>query len=320
MALQLGTEEGFVLSRIDGSTDLDQLASVTGLPVVRLEAILERLVREGAVEAPPVAPRAATSPPPAEDDPLASLLDAPPDEETPEHVEADSAAASPRQLFETRLHPLPEDTRAGLAGTAVEPELSAFCFDPVPQVIARVLGNPRCGLVHARLISAHHRNAAGFEALAARAEFLHDGEVQRLLLRNPQTPAHLLRALLLKRRLPDLYRAGHDREVGERARGAARELLRERFAKGSPDERAELIVITEGRALAALSGLSLDGRTTALLCARPPSSTLLIENLARWPATPPTLIAHLLTQPMVQRSPPLRTLIKRHPNAPRSAH
>jgi hypothetical protein len=317
MALQLGTEEGFVLSRIDGSTDVDQLASVTGLTAPRLEAILERLVREGAVEAPPGAARAAPSPPAAEPDPLADLLDAPPGEEALEHVEADSAVASPRLLFETRLHPLPEDTRAGLAGTVVEPELSAFCFDPAPQVIARVLGNPRCGLVHARLISAHHRNAAGFEALAARTEFLHDGEVQRFLLRNPQTPAHLLRTLLLKRRLTDLYRAGHDREASDRARGAARELLRERFAKGNPDERAELIVVTEGRALSALSGLSLDGRTTALLCARPPASTLLVENLARWPATPPTLIAHLLTQPMVQRSPQLRTVLKRHPNAPR---
>jgi hypothetical protein len=332
LALQLGPEEGFVLSRIDGSTDLDQLALVTGLTAARLGAILGRLVREGAVEAPHGAARAAPSPPapapapppapPPEADPLAGLLDdpsdSPPEEETPEHVEADSAAGSPRQLFETRLHPLPEDTRAGLAGTAVEPELSAFCFDPVPQVIARVLSNPRCGLAHARLISAHHRNAVGFEALAARPEFLHDGDVQRFLLRNPQTPAHLLRSLLLKRRLSELYRVGHDREASERTRGAARELLRERFAKGSPEERAELIIITEGRALVALSGLSLDGRTTALLCARPPASTLLIENLARWPATPPTLIAHLLTQPMVLRSPQLRTVLKRHPNAPRS--
>jgi hypothetical protein len=294
LALQLDPVEGFVLSRIDGNTDLDQLALVTGLTAVRLEAILETLVREGAVEAPEGVPRAAP------------------------RTEAGPATTSPRQLFETRLHQLPEDARAGLASTAVEPELSALCFDPAPQVVARVLGNPRCGLAHARLISAHHRNAAGFEALAARAEFLHDGEVQRFLLRNPQTPAHLLRALLLKRRLPELYRVGHDHEANERARAAARELLRERFAKGSPEERAELILVTEGRALAALSGLSLDGRTTVLLCSRPFASTLLIENLARWPATPPTLIAHLLTQPMVQRSPQLRTLIKRHPNAPRA--
>jgi hypothetical protein len=285
--------EGFVLSRIDGSTDVDGLALVTGLAPDRLEAILERLVGAGAVEAPQGAPPAASSP--------------------------SAPAVPPRQLFESRLHPLSEDTRAGLANAAVEPELSALCFDPVPQVIARVLGNPRCGLVHARLIAAHHLNAAGLEALAARTEFLHDGEVQRLLLRNAQTPAHLLRRLLLTRRLSELYRTGQDREATDRARAAARELLRERFAKGSPDERAELIVITEGRALTALSGLSLDGRTIALLCARPPASMLLVENLARWPATPPVLLAHLLAQPMVQRSPQLRAMVRRHPNAPRSA-
>jgi len=121
------------------------------------------------------------------------------------------------------------------------------------------------------------------------------------------------------RRLTDLYRLIQDREAGERARAAARELLRERFAKGSSDERAELIIVTENRALSALSGLSLDGRTTAMLCSGPAASVLLVENLARWPATPPNLIAHLLTQPMVQRSPHLRALVKRHPNAPRSA-
>jgi hypothetical protein len=294
LALQLSPQEGFVLSRIDGSTDVDGLALVTGLDPARIEAILERLVSSGAVEAPEGAPPAA-SPPSSE----------------PE--------LPPRQLFETRLHQLSEDTRAGLATTAVEPELSALCFDPVPQVIARVLGNPHCGLVHARLIAAHHGNAVGIDALAARAEFLHDKEVQRLLLRNPQSPAHLLRRLLLTRRLSELYRIGQDREVTDRVRATARELLRERFATGSPEERVELIVITEGRALASLSGLSLDGRTIALLCARPPVSMLLVENLARWPASPPVLLAHLLAQPMVQRAPQLRAMVKRHPNAPRSA-
>jgi len=295
LALHLSPQEGFVLSRIDGSTDVEGLALVTGLPPERLEAILERLVGAGAVE-----------PPQGGASPAASSPDSAP-------------GLPPRQLFETRLHPLAEDARAALAKTAGEPELSALCFDPVVPVIAQVLQNPRCGLAHARLIAAHHLNAAGLEALAARNEFLHDAEVQRFLLRNPQSPAHLLRRLLLTRRLSELYRTGQDREVTDRVRAAARELLRERFATGSPDERVELIVITEGRALASLSGLSLDGRTIALLCARPPVSMLLVENLARWPASPPVLLAHLLAQPMVQRAPQLRAMVKRHPNAPRSA-
>ena len=44
-----------------------------------------------------------------------------------------------RALFETQLHQLPDDQRAQQAVMALEPELSAFCFDPVPAVI-RALG------------------------------------------------------------------------------------------------------------------------------------------------------------------------------------
>jgi len=142
LALQLGPVEGFVLSRIDGNTDVEQLGLVTGLTAARLEAILDRLVSEGAVEAPRSAPPGAParrlpepeaprpheppaphlpSPEPGED-PLAGLLDSPLEQETPAEeapaeetseeetqgdVEDDSIGASPRRLFETRLHPLP---------------------------------------------------------------------------------------------------------------------------------------------------------------------------------------------------------------------
>ena len=138
------------------------------------------------------------------------------------------------------------------------------------------------------------------------------------LLRNQQTSAPLLQRLLSRRRLAEVYQTTQSRELPERNRRTAMEMLRRRFAETTPEERVELILRTEGRALLALAGLSLDGKSAALLCARTLSSLLLVENLARWPATPPTLIAHLLTQPMVQRSPQLRTVLKRHPNAPRS--
>jgi hypothetical protein len=55
-----------------------------------------------------------------------------------------------------------------------------------------------------------------------------------------------------------------------------------------------------------------------LLCARGPASALLVENLARWPATPPALIAHLLKLPLVYQTPMLKLLLRRHPNSPRS--
>jgi hypothetical protein len=46
---------------------------------------------------------------------------------------------------------------------------------------------------------------------------------------------------------------------------------------------------------------------------------MLIQNIARWSAAPPALIAHLLRQEAVRRQPQLRTLLARHPNAPADA-
>jgi hypothetical protein len=217
-------------------------------------------------------------------------------------------------LFETTLHPLPAAARESLAATAVEPELSALCWDPAPGVVRRLLENPRTGVAQARLIAAHHRDAAGLEALAAQAAFLRDAEVSRLLLRNVQTPVHLVERLLAGRPLHEVHNASQNRDLPERNRHAARGLLRRRFATGAPEERVDLILRTEGRALAALPGVALEARTVALLCGRSVGSVLLIENLARWTATPPLLLAHLLRQTIVRQAPSLQALIKRHPN------
>ena len=72
-------------------------------------------------------------------------------------------------------------------------------------------------------------------------------------------------------------------------------------------------------ALASLVGLPVDGKTAALLCGRTYSSVLLLQNLARWSAAPPQLIAHLLRQEAVRRQPVLRAQLQRHPNAPAEA-
>jgi hypothetical protein len=181
------------------------------------------------------------------------------------------------------------------------------------------MANPRAGLAHARLIAAHHGNAVGLDALAEKVALLQDTEVQRLLLRNPQTSAPLLQRILSRRRLGDIYNATQSRELPERNRQGAMQLLRRRFSEVSAEERVELILRTEGRALLALSGLSLDGKSAALLCARSYTSTLIIENLARWPATPPPVILHLLKQPLVRQMTTVKAMLKRHPNCPASA-
>jgi hypothetical protein len=294
-ALPLTPEDAYVLSRIDGATSLDELAMLTALPAESLRAILRRLADAGAIEAPPA-------------------TDLPADAE----ADATAAGATHRQLFETRLHALPVEAREAQAATAVEPELSAFCFDPTPRVVRAVLGNPRLGLPHARLVAAHHGNAAGLDALGEKTALLQDAEVQRLLLRNQQCSAPLVQRLLARRRLAEVYQVSQSRELPERNRRTAMDVLRRRFSETSSEEKVELILRTEGRALAALSGLSLDGRAAVLLCARTITSVMLVENLARWPATPPTVVAHLLKQPMVVRMPQLRTALKRHPNCPKA--
>jgi hypothetical protein len=309
--LSLTPEEGFVAYRLDGATDLQGLAVATGLPLERVEAALEKLVSLGAVSPRPDTPREVPAEPPAE-----------PDSEDDEDAEPtdEPAAGTHRNLYETSLRQLAPDERAAKAKAAEEPELSALCFDPLPAVVHALLDNPRFSLSQARLVAAHHGTPAGLEALAARAAFAADAGVRRALLRNPQLPASLLRRLYGGRRLLEQHKLVVSRDVPEQTRRAARELLRGRFSTAEAEERVEVIVKTEGRCLASLAGLPVDGKTAALLCGRTYTSTLLVQNISRWAACPPSLIAHLLKQELVRRSPPLKLQLQRHPNAPSAPH
>ena len=321
--LPLTAEEGFVLSRLDGRTSVRQLPALTGLPPERLQSILSRLVAHGAVlpapgaAPPPCAP--APHPPRVPEPPVAEEEPVDAEEEAPEDATVEAAAGNWRAVFERQLHPLPEDERASRARAAEEPELSAFCFDPVPSVIKSVLENMKVGLGHARLIARHHHNPVGLEALCGRAAFTMDAGVRRWLVRNPQLPSGLFRRLWAGRRLLEQYKVAMDRDVPEGTRRTAREVMRSRFNTAPAEERVELILLTEGRVLGALMGLPVDGKTAALLCGRVYRSPLLIQNLARWSAAPPALIAHLLKQEAVRRQPQLRQLLQRHPNAPADA-
>jgi hypothetical protein len=309
--LPLSPLHGFVLSRVDGASDVSTIAQGTGLPPARVETLLRELVASGALE-----PHASSAPGavPAGDPPLETVDEGADPADAPADV---PDTGTHRQLFETALHGLPVDERRSLAQRAVEPQLSAFCFDPLPAVIQALLENPHTGLLQARLIATHHRNPVGLEALAARATFAADVGVRRGLLHNPQLPQSLYRRLWAGRRLLEQHQVTHSREVPEHTRRVARELLRARFSTGPAEEKTELIVKTEGRCLAALVGLPIDSKTTALLCARTYASNLFIQNLARWSAAPPQLVAHLLRQDLVRRTPMLRTLLERHPNAPK---
>ncbi|MFN7959213.1 MAG: hypothetical protein U0P46_12945 [Holophagaceae bacterium] len=312
LALPLQPEQGYLLSRLDGTLDVPSLAALMNMDEDRITAMLGELVALGAVASlapPPQAPAR-----PAEEPAL-------PDS-TPEEAEevADTPAeaarvATHRQLFEAHLHGLGLDLRAAQAQAAVEPELSAFCFDPALEVVRALLENPRTGLVQARLIAAHHRTAAGLELLGARGAFANDAGVRRALLQNPLLPAGLYRRLWAPRRLLEQFLVATSREAPEQVRAMARDLMRTSFNQRVGEERAEFILATEGRCLASLVGLTLDSHATAILCRRTYTSTLLVQNLARWSAAPPALIAHLRRQDLVKRNPVLRQMLERHPNA-----
>jgi len=165
------------------------------------------------------------------------------------------------------------------------------------------------------LIAAHHQTTTGLEFLFTRADLMRDAQVQRLLFKNPQLNEGQLRRLTQTKRLLEVWKLSVSREVTTQTRTNTARLLRTRFASAPAEERVELICSTEGRALGGLSGLPIDGKTTALLCARAYGSMLLVQNLAHWSATPPALIVHLLKQPIVVRQPRLKALLQQHPNA-----
>lgn len=311
--LPLSVMQGFVLSRVDGSSDVAALAQVTGLTRERVTELLNELVTAGALQAGPQPATGSAAPEPAPTDTKEEEpLDAPDD---PEDPAVEQATGTHRQLYETQHRAKPENERVMLAQHLNDP--SPLCFDPLPRVIEALLDNPHFALQHARLVATHHRNPVGLEALAGRAQFAADLGVRRALVRNPQLPASLYRRLWTTRRMHEQHLVIINRDVPEQTRRTAKEVLRSRFASGPSEEKVELIVKTEGRCLTSLLGVALDSKSTALLCSRTYASTLFVQNLARWSATPPQLIAHLLRQDVVKRSPMLRTLFERHPNTPK---
>lgn len=219
-----------------------------------------------------------------------------------------------RRIYETRFSELTEGEREDVAMHVAGSELFALCLDPTPRVIAALLDNSHFGLDHARVVALHHKTPQGLEILARRAQLVRDSHVQRRLLQNLQTPEAVLERILRYKRLIDVYRLSIDRDLPERNRMRVRARLRPCFMNSEPEERAALIIKTEGRCLLGLSGCTFDGRTTQILCGHSYTSALFIQNLARFPGTPPVLLAKLLRSGPAQRQPQLRALILRHGN------
>lgn len=255
--------------------------------------------------------------PAAPEIPPAEEPDAPPERDDVEPPAEETREC--RKLFEAELHALPIEQRVALAGTATGARLSALCFDPVAKVIAALFDNTATGLEQARLIAFHHRDPRALDLLVHRPAIAADPQVHRRLLKNPALTEPQQKRLLSGKRLLEIHRLSLDRDVPDKSRASARTLFRARYATASAEERVDLVWSTEGRVLIALSGLTFDSRMTSILCSKTYASITLVQNLARFPAAPPALLAHLLRQPLVKRQPHLKNLLLAHPNTPSEA-
>jgi hypothetical protein len=328
LAARLSLEETLVFAAVDAPVAVEELVELTGLAPGQVEAIVHRLASAGVVAVDEPAPSVAPPQRP-QSTPPARAVEEPaetPEEERAEAAEADAAEhdaakdeGSYRQLYEARFHALGSDERIQAARAAHGPELLALCFDAEARVVAAVLENPSVGLDHARLIARHHRTATGLEIVSRRVEWLRDSLVERRLLRNPQSGEVVLNRVLSPKGLQAVYKICIDRDTPDLTRVRARGQLHRRYQVAPPEERSELILRTEGRCLMLLVGCTFDAKTTQILCARPSLSVLLVQNLAKFAATPPSLLAHLLKQPFVRTNAALRKMLLQHPNLPGDA-
>lgn len=221
-----------------------------------------------------------------------------------------------RKLYEAQFHPLTVDARAGLAKTAHGADLMALCLDADPRVVASILENPSTGLAHVRLIAFHHRTGTGLEMITRRQDFLKDMLVERRLLRNPMAGDTVLGRIMATKRLFQTYKIAIDRDVPELTRAKSRGYMRQKYQNAPSEERADLVLRTEGRCLVFMTGCAFDAKMTGIMCGRPYNSVLFIQNLAKFSATPPALLAHLMKQPFVRKHAPLKKLLLQHPNMP----
>lgn len=241
---------------------------------------------------------------------------------TDEHAAEDDEASlvvaerNYRQIYAQRWHALPVDQRVLGARAATAGDLFALTFDPDPRVIMVVLENPMCGLDHVRLIAFHHRTGTGLEILARRQDWLRDLLVERRLLRNPMVGDIVLGRIMGPKRLSPTYKIAIDREIPELTRIKCRAFLRQKWQSATSEERADLLLRTEGRCLILMTGCTIDAKTTAMLCGRPINSVMFVQSIAKFSASPPGLLAHLMKQPFVRKNMPLKKMLLAHPNMP----
>ncbi|MCA9587526.1 MAG: hypothetical protein KC657_19500, partial [Myxococcales bacterium] len=253
-----------------------------------------------------------------DDDATDQAEDAPRRSNAPEPTEEEQKLneRNYREIYATKFHGMTADARIAAAKTASGSDLIALCFDADPRVIHAVLENHTSGLEHARWIAQQHRTKTGIEMVSRRSEFLRDALVERRLLRNPQCGDVTIGRILSPKRIGATYKIAIDRDIPELTRIKSRAALRKKWQSSPPEDRAELVLRTDGRCLTLLIGCAFDAKSTQLICAKQVVSVLLVTNFCKFPATPPAILAHLIKQPFVRKNPGLRKMLLQHPNMP----
>jgi hypothetical protein len=221
-----------------------------------------------------------------------------------------------RQVYEMRWSELPVDQRENGARVARGADLHALCLDPDARVIAAILENATCGLDHVRRIAFYHRTGTGLEIVARRQDWLRDVLVERRLLHNPMIGEVVLGRVMGPKRLLTTYKIAIDRDVPELTRVRCRGYVRQKWQTAASEERADFLLRTEARCLGLMTGCTFDAKTTAILCGRPINSAMFVQSVAKFGASPPGLLAHLMKQPFVRKNAPLKKMLLAHPNMP----
>jgi hypothetical protein len=243
---------------------------------------------------------------------------APISEPAEETIDEDDAAAQRnyRQLYQQKFHVMTTDARIQAAHTAQGADLFALCLDPDPRIIAAILENHAVGLDHVRMMAFHHHTGTGLEMISRRQDWIRDQLVERRLLRNPQNPETVLSRIMGSKQLLQTYKIMVDREVPDLTRTRVRGHFRKKWTTAPPEDRADLMFRTEGRPLTFMTGCTFDARTTQIICGKVIASMLLIQNFAKFPATPPGILAHCMKQAFVRKNPGMKKLLLQHPNMP----
>ena len=143
--------------------------------------------------------------------------------------------------------------------------LLALCLDADARVVSAILENPQVGLEHVRLIAFHHRTGTGLEILARRQDSTNARRATAAAQPDGRRDTVLKRVMATKR-LFQTYKIAIDRDVPELTRAKSRGYMRAKYQNAPSEERADLVLRTEGRCLIYMTGCAFDAKMTQILC------------------------------------------------------